>query len=125
MSTAYGTVSNGIFVIFCSVACLSRIPNPGSEFFHPIPDPGSKIFRTPDLDPHQRIHVFLTLKLFLSSRENNMGCSSRIRISFHHGSRIRIQVSKSIGVKKIPDPDTHLRTQVFLTLKTVSKLSEN
>ncbi len=48
-------------------ACLSRIP-----------DQGSKRTRIPD--PHQRIHVFLTQKLFLCSRKYDPGCTSRIRI---------------------------------------------
>jgi hypothetical protein len=33
-----------------------------------IPDPGSKRFRIPDPDPHQRILVFFNPKIFLSSR---------------------------------------------------------
>jgi len=50
------------------------MPDPGSVFFHP----GSPDKKIPDPDPHQRIEVFLTRKLFLSSRKNYMGCSSRI-----------------------------------------------
>jgi hypothetical protein len=50
-----------ITVIGSSVAepgCLSRISEPNFS----NPDPGSKSFRIPDLDPHQRISVFLALK---------------------------------------------------------------
>jgi hypothetical protein len=46
------------------------------------------------------------------------GMFSRIRI-FHPGSRIRYRV------KKIPDPGSVLKNLSTLTLKTVSKLSEN
>jgi hypothetical protein len=45
---------------------------PGSEFS--FPDPGSKRFRIPDPNPHQRIKVFLTPKLFLNSRKIYLGC---------------------------------------------------
>jgi hypothetical protein len=39
------------------------IPDLVSEFFHP--DPGYKVKQIPDPDPHLRIKVFLTPKLFL------------------------------------------------------------
>ncbi len=73
--------------------CLTRIPDlfffsPGSEFFP---------FRIPD--PHQRILVFLSKKLFLSSRKDDPGCSSRIRILIVYPSRI-----PDPGIKKAPDP---------------------
>jgi hypothetical protein len=47
---------------------------PGSEFS--IPDPGfrAKKIGIPDTDPHQRIEVFLTQKLFLSSLKYDSGC---------------------------------------------------
>jgi hypothetical protein len=48
--------------------CLSRI----RIFQFRIPDPGSKKFLDPD--PHQRVKVFLTQKLFLSSRKYYLGC---------------------------------------------------
>ncbi len=49
--------------------CLSRIPDPnfipsGSRIrIFSIPDSGSKRFRIPALDPHQRILVFLTQRI--------------------------------------------------------------
>ncbi len=50
-----------------------RDVDPGSEFS--ILDPESKRFRIPDPDPHQRIKVlFLTQKLFISSRKHDPGC---------------------------------------------------
>ncbi len=63
------------------------IPDPGSEFFYP--GSKSKISRI-----RIRIKVFKYFKpkkLFLSSRKNELGCSSRIQIFFHPGSQIRIQ----------------------------------
>jgi hypothetical protein len=56
--------------------------------------PGSRVKKI--TDPGSGIQVILTLKLFLSSRKNNLGCSSRIRI---FPSRIPVPV-----VKKAPDP---------------------
>jgi hypothetical protein len=64
-----------------------------------IPDPN---FSIPDPGPHQRIWVFLTPKpVSKLSEKNYLGCSSRIRIFFHPGSRIRIPDSR---VKKALDP---------------------
>ncbi len=60
------------------------------NFFHPvsrIPDPGSKRFRIPDPDQHQRIYVFYSKKFFLSSRKYDPGCSSRILILIFYPSR--------------------------------------
>ncbi len=85
--------------------CLYRIQDyPGSEFLHP----GSRVKKIQDPDSHQRIQVFLTQKLlkiqvfltqklFLSSRKNDLGCSSWIRIF----SPIRIP---DPGVKKARGP---------------------
>jgi hypothetical protein len=66
------TVLRSYFSFFsCITSVTSRVAvrdvYPGSKFFHPgsgvksIPEP-----RIPNPDPHQRIKVFLTLKLFLS-----------------------------------------------------------
>jgi hypothetical protein len=68
----------------------------GSEMIIPdpnfsIPDPGSKRFRILDPDPHLRIQVFLSLKTVSKISENYLGCSSRIRIFRHPGTRIRMQ----------------------------------
>jgi hypothetical protein len=35
-----------------------------------IPDPGSRRFRIPDPDPHQRISVFKSNKLFFGNRND-------------------------------------------------------
>jgi hypothetical protein len=85
-----------------------------------IPDPGSKRFRILDTDPRQRISVFLTQKLFLSFRNFDPGCSSRIRIMIFTHTVAQIQGSKR---HRIPDPDPQhwpycLRTYVcVLSLK--------
>ncbi len=70
------------------------IPDP--NFFYP----GSKFFLSRIPDPHQRIEVFLTKKLFPSSWKYDPGGSSRIRILIFYPSRIQ-------GSKRhlIPDPD--------------------
>jgi hypothetical protein len=71
------------------------ITDPGSEFYHPgssaekILDPGSG-------SSSKSLNIFNPKKLFLSSRKNDLGCSSRIRIFSPY--RIRIP---SPGVKKI------------------------
>ncbi len=59
----------------------SNVSDPGYLYRNPdpnfsIPVPGSKRSRIPD--PHQRIKVFLTQKLFLSARKYDPGCSSQI-----------------------------------------------
>ncbi len=63
---------------------------PGSEFS--ISDPGSKIFRISDPPLHRRIYVFLTQKLFLSSRNYDPDLD-------FYPSRI-----PDPGVIKAPDP---------------------
>ncbi len=73
-------------------------PPSQNQIFYP--GTWSKRFRIPDPDPHQRIQVFLTKKLFLSSRKYDPGFSSRIRILIFYPSRI--QGSKS---HRVPDPD--------------------
>ncbi len=88
------TCCSGISV--ADPGCLFLIPDP--IFF--IPDPGSKRYRI-------RIRIkefkyFKPKKLFLSSRKYDSGCSSRIRIFPHPGSRIRIQGSKK---HRLSDPD--------------------
>jgi hypothetical protein len=40
---------------------FGSVEDPG--YLSQIPDPGSKIFRIPDPDPHQRIEVYLTRKI--------------------------------------------------------------
>ncbi len=65
------------------------IPDPGSEFFHP--GPHIKGQEDSDPDPHQKIYVFY-----------DMGCSFRIRIFFHPGSR----------GQQAPDPGSRIRNTV-------------
>ena len=60
-----GLRHNPKFLLKCSVADLG--------FFIPDPDPGSKRFRIPDPDLHQRIEVFLTLKTVSNLSENLSG----------------------------------------------------
>jgi hypothetical protein len=71
------------------------MPDSGSEFS--IPDPGSKISRI-----RICIKQFQPEKLLLlSSWKNDLGCSYRIRIFFHPGSRIQ----RSIKHRTLdPDP---------------------
>jgi hypothetical protein len=83
------------------------IPDPGSEF---IPSririfyhPGSRIriFSIPGpRSPSKRL-IILTLKMFLSSRKNDLGCPSRIPDpDFFFIS----DPDPGLGVKKAPDP---------------------
>ncbi len=79
-----------------------------------IPDPN--IFSIPDPRSAVRIKEFkyLTQKLFLSSRQNDPGCSSQIRFFYPSRIRIRNTVSDHISVSlitinsvlriQIPDP---------------------
>jgi hypothetical protein len=53
-----------------------------------------RIFPTQIPDPHQRVYVFLTQKVFVNSLKYDPGCSSRIRIPDLDYLPIRIQVSK-------------------------------
>ncbi len=71
--------------------CLYRI-----RIFHP----GYRVKKNPvpDPDPHHRVEVFLTQKLFLSSRKNDLGCSFRIPDPDFFPFRI-----PDPGVKKVPD----------------------
>ncbi len=55
------------------------VPDPRSEFS--ILFPGSRVKNIPDPDPQQRIWVFLTQKLFQSSRKYDPGCLSGPRVS--------------------------------------------
>jgi hypothetical protein len=71
------------------------VTDPNPDFS--IPDPGSRVYKIPE-PHHQRISVFSTQKLFLSSRKYDPGCPSMIRIFFHPGSRIQ-------GSKKHRIPD--------------------
>jgi hypothetical protein len=50
--------------------------------------------------------VFLTQNLFLSSRKNDLGCSSLTPIFSHPGSQIRIPVP---GVRKAPNAESWIR----------------
>jgi hypothetical protein len=70
-----GTV---LLVTIFNQCCGSGIFIPDPNFS--IPNPGSKRFLIPDPHQHQRINVFLTKKLFLSSRKYGPGCSPRIQI---------------------------------------------
>jgi hypothetical protein len=90
-------------------------PDPGSKFFpFRIPDPGSKRYRIPDPDLHQRIEVFSPQKLFLSSWKYDPDCSLRIR------TRIRILIFypsqiPDPGVKKAPDPGSGTLQKYYFT----------
>ncbi len=89
------------------------IPDP--NFF---PDPGSKRFRVPGPDPHQRILVYLNQKLFISSRKYAPGCSSRIQILIFYPFRI-----PDPRVKKALDPGSATLTELKNSiLNTFSKL---
>ncbi len=112
--------SGDIYPVFRIQFFLSQIPDPSSRTYK-IPDPGSQ-----DLGSRIQIRIkefkYLPKKLFLSSRKNDLGCSSRIPdldffpsrrigIFFHPGSRIWIffnpgSGSRIMGSKKhrIPDP---------------------
>jgi hypothetical protein len=81
-------------------------PDPGPEFFNP----GSRIRakKIPDPDPHLRIkYSIFNPKTVLSSRKNDLGYSSRIRIFF---SPSRIPVP---GVKKAPTPGSGSLTLMY------------
>jgi hypothetical protein len=60
-----------------TIAAVSKanIKRPVRKPNFSIPDPGSKRFRIPDPDQHQRISVFSPKKLLLSSRKYDPGCS--------------------------------------------------
>jgi hypothetical protein len=84
------------------------MPDPGFEFFHPgsqIPDPVSKKIPDPGIkkildteSASKNISIFNPKKLFLSSRENDLGCSSRIP-DLDPGSR-----GQKGTRSRIPDP---------------------
>jgi hypothetical protein len=65
-----------------------RIPDvyPGSEFFYP----GPRVKKIPDLDPHQRIFVFLTQKIVSKLSEKSSGMLISDPDFSHSGSCIRI-----------------------------------
>jgi hypothetical protein len=91
--------------VFTSEQCCGSgmfIPDPESEFFHP----GSRVGKIPGPDPHQRIKVFLTQKLFLSSLKYLLGCSSRIRILIFYPYRSKKH--------RIPDPGSGAVTLLLL-----------
>ncbi len=99
-------------MVFDSVAdpgCLSRIPDPGSDFFPSrIPDPGSQI-RTvsiPDPGSSSKNLSILTPKKALKNKIRVVHPGSRIRmLTFSHpGSRI-----PDPGVKKAPNPGSRIR----------------
>ncbi len=83
-----------------------------------IPDPGSQIqghkdFRIPDPDPHQRIEVFFPQKkLFLSSRNYDPGCSSRIL-----DPDLDFLSIPDPGVKKTPDPGSGSATLILIRVQ--------
>ncbi len=83
--------------------CLFRIPDP----YFSMPDPGSRVKNIPDHgsgSASKNIRI-LNLKMFLNSRKNDLGCSSRIgffafadprfRGQKGTGSRIRIRNTAS------------------------------
>ncbi len=85
-----------------NTACLIRFRQRyGSGIFMWIPEPkyvyhpGFRVRKI--LDTYVCVSMNLSKKVFTSSRNNNLGCSSRIRIF-----PIRIQGSKK---HRIPDPD--------------------
>jgi hypothetical protein len=73
--------------------CLSQIRN------FCIPDPGSKVKKIPDPDPHQRMEVFLTQQIVSKLSEIYPGCSSRIRIMIFYPSP-----DPGSSGEKTPDP---------------------
>jgi hypothetical protein len=78
------------------------IPDPGSRFFfHPGTGiQGSKRFRIPEPDPHQRILVFLTLNTVSKLSEKLYG-----KFIPDPGSRLFFPSRiRNPGVKKAPDP---------------------
>jgi hypothetical protein len=62
-----------------------------------IPDPGSRVKKIPDPGSASKNLSILTIKLFLSCRENDLECSSRIP----NPDFVSIP---DPGVKKAPDP---------------------
>jgi hypothetical protein len=86
--------------------CLSRIRISPSRI-QGKKDSGSRIrIRIKNLN------IFDSKKLFLSSRKNYLGCSSRIRIFSHPGSRIR-------------NPDARVKKEPYPGSGTLLKLTEN
>ncbi len=97
--------------IFADLECLSRIPDPGSEFFpSQIPDPGAKFFHPRPkyfssriLDPGSASKNFsiLTQKNGFSALRNMIGV-------FHPGSGSQIRIltfyPSRIPNQKAPDP---------------------
>ncbi len=103
-------LSTDLIMLFCSTSMIVLLNKKkdnllvfysffqccGSGMF--LPDPRSRVKKIPDPNPHQRIELFLNPnKLFLTSRKNDLGCSS--------GSRIQIFLVPDPGVKKAPGPD--------------------
>jgi hypothetical protein len=112
---------SGMFILDPG-GCLSRIPDPGSDFFHPgsrirtvsIPDPGSELSPSRIPDPgsaSKNLSVLTPKKWFLSSRKYDPGCSSRIPDpdADFYPSRI-----PDPGVKKAPDPGSGSATLLQL-----------
>ncbi len=64
-----------------------------------IPDPGSKRFQVPDLDPHKRIEVFLTQKIVYKLSEISSGMF-------------------------IPDPDYGFRVFTYPGSRTLKKATD-
>ncbi len=103
--------------------CLYRFPDPNFSIPDPnfsIPDPGSKISRI----RIKEFRFFWPKKLFLSSRKNYLGCSSRILIPDPDFflSRIRILDPDFFpfrihGSKKHRIPDLH--TQHCFSIFTI------
>ncbi len=114
---------------FSDPGCLSRILDPGSEFFpSQIPDPGSKFFASwiPDpgseffpsriLDPGcalKNLSILTKIKWFLSSQKYDPSFWSRIWILTFYLSQIPILDPRSQiqGSKRhrIPDPGSRIR----------------
>jgi hypothetical protein len=90
-------------------SCGSRSGSPTHPTFlgFSIPDLGSEFFPSRIPEPHQRIsifHYFNPKKWFLSSREYNPACSSRIPDPYPDFLPI-----PDPGVKKAPEPGSRIR----------------
>jgi hypothetical protein len=86
--------------------CLCRTP----DLNFSIPDPGLRVTKKPDPDPHQRIQVFVTQKTASKLSEKlSWVFKPDPGSGFFFLSRIRIP---DPGVKKAPDPGSGSSTLV-------------
>jgi hypothetical protein len=114
----WGLGANWGLILECSVTVLQiRGVYPGSYFFHlgsqtqGWQDPESRIDKIPDPDPHKRIEVFLTLKIYTMFSK----ISPRMFI-VHPRSWIWIFFPSRIpnpGVKKAPEPGSGSATLLY------------